>query len=104
MGPSGTVELEFTFDASLLAGETVVVFEDLLQDGKLVAVHADIDDEGQSVQVVRIGTTATSEGGGKTVTGDAAVIVDEVAYEGLTPGETYKLIATLMDADTGEPV
>lgn len=104
MGPSGTVELEFAFDASLLAGETIVVFEDLLKDGKLVAVHADIDDEGQSVKVVRIGTTATSESGGKTVTGDSAIIVDEVAYEGLTPGETYKLIATLMDADTGEPV
>ncbi len=104
MGPAGTVELEFTFDASLLAGETVVVFEDLLQDDKLVTTHADIDDEGQSVQVVRIGTTATSEGGGKTVTGGTAVIVDEVAYEGLTPDETYKLQATLMDSETGEPV
>ena len=104
MGPNGTVELEFTFDASLLAGETIVVFEDLLQDGKLVTTHADIDDEGQSVKVVRIGTTATSEDGGKTVTGESVAIVDEVAYEGLTPGETYKLKATLMDAETGNPV
>lgn len=104
MSPAGTVELEFTFDASLLAGETIVVFEDLLHDGKLVATHADIDDEGQSVRIVRIGTTATGEDGGKTVTGDSAAIVDEVAYEGLTPGETYKLVATLMDAETGEPV
>ena len=101
---SGTVELEFTFDASLLAGETVVVFEDLLQDGKLVATHADINDEGQSVKVVRIRTTATNETGGKTVTGTDVAIVDEVAYEGLTPGETYTLKATLMDAETGKPV
>ncbi|MBQ3282954.1 MAG: VaFE repeat-containing surface-anchored protein, partial [Atopobiaceae bacterium] len=93
---SGTVELEFTFDASLLAGETVVVFEDLLQDGKLVATHADINDEGQSVKVVRIRTTTTNETGGKTVTGTDVAIVDEVAYEGLTPGETYTLKATLM--------
>lgn len=101
---SGSAELEFTFDASLLAGETVVVFEDLLTDGKLVATHADIDDEGQSVRVVRIRTTATNGTGGKTVTGTDAAIVDEVAYEGLTPGEAYTLKATLMDAETGKPV
>ena len=104
MVSTGSVELEFTFDASLLAGETVVVFEDLLQDGKLVATHADLNDEGQSVKVVRIRTTATSEAGGKTVTGTDVAIVDEVAYEGLTPGEAYKLKATLMDAETGKPV
>jgi len=104
MASTGTVELEFTFDASLLAGETVVVFEDLLQDGKLVATHAEIDDESQSVKVVRIRTTATSEAGCKTVTGSTVTIVDEVAYEGLTPGETYTLKAVLMDAETGKPV
>lgn len=47
----GTIELEFTFDASSLAGETVVVFEELLQDGNVVAKHADINDEGQSVKI-----------------------------------------------------
>ena len=101
---TGTVELEFTFNASLLAGETVVVFEDLMADGKLVATHADINDEGQSVKVVRIRTTATNEAGGKTVTGSTVAIVDEVAYEGLTPGEAYTLKAVLMDAETGKPV
>ena len=101
---TGAVELEFTFDASLLAGETVVVFEDLLTDGKLVATHADIDDEGQSVKAMRIRTTATNEVGGKTVTGSTVKIVDEVAFEGLTPGETYALKAVLMDAETGSPV
>ena len=104
MASSGTVELEFTFDAGLLAGETVVVFEDLLQDGKLVATHADINDEGQSVKVVRICTTATGEDGGKTVTGTSVAIVDTVEYEGLTPGEAYTLRAVLMDAETGSPV
>lgn len=48
---TGTIELEFTFDAGSLAGETVVVFEELLQDGNLVAKHADINDEGQSVKI-----------------------------------------------------
>ena len=105
MASSGTVELTFTFDGSLLAGQTVVVFEDLYQDGELVAVHADIDDEGQSVKLVRIGTTATDAADGdKHVTGSDAAVDDEVAYEGLDPDMNYTLKATLMDAETGEPV
>ena len=48
---TGSVELEFTFDARALAGETIVVFEELLVDGNVVAKHADIDDEGQSVKI-----------------------------------------------------
>lgn len=47
---SGTVDIEFEFDASALAGKTVVAFEELQKDGRTVAVHADIDDEGQSVE------------------------------------------------------
>ena len=102
---AGTVELEFTFDGSLLAGETVVVFEDLVQDGKVVATHSAIDDEGQSVSLVRIGTTASdASDGDKHVTGATATIEDEVAYEGLVPGRAYTLRASLMDAETGKPV
>lgn len=43
--PDGTVTVEFTVDASLLAGKTTVVFESLSKEGKELAVHADIDDE-----------------------------------------------------------
>lgn len=49
--PSGSVELEFTFDASILDGSTLVVFEDLLKDGVLVASHAEINDQAQTVEV-----------------------------------------------------
>ncbi len=45
----GTVELAYSFDASTLAGKAVVVFEDLYQDGNIIASHADIGDEGQTV-------------------------------------------------------
>ena len=48
---NGSVDVEFTFDASLLAGEDVVAFESLVKDGVEVAVHADIEDEGQTVVV-----------------------------------------------------
>ena len=46
---SGTVDVEFKVDGSLLKGKSVVVFEDLYQDDLKMAVHADIEDEGQTV-------------------------------------------------------
>ena len=46
---SGELQMEFTFDATKLKGEQVVVFEEVYLDEKLVAAHADLEDEGQSV-------------------------------------------------------
>ncbi len=102
---SGQVELEFTFDSSLLAGEDVVAFESLMSGGVEVAAHADIDDGDQTVHFLDIHTTAADKSDGdKLVTGTEATVVDEVTYEGLTPGAEYALEATLMDAETGEAV
>lgn len=60
----GSVELAYTFDGSALAGKSVVVFEDLYQDENVVASHADINDEGQTVTFGQpeIRTTATIDG------------------------------------------
>ena len=102
---NGSVDIEFTFDASLLAGEDVVAFESLVKDGVEVAAHADIEDEGQTVHFVDIGTTAADAADGdKLVTGSEVVIADEVSFKGLIPGNSYALEATLMDAETGEPL
>lgn len=102
---AGEVQLEFAFDASLLAGEDIVAFESLFSEGVEVAVHADIADDGQTVHFLDIHTTAADKADGdKLVTGAEITVVDEVAYEGLVPGTEYKLQATLVDADTGEPV
>lgn len=102
---AGEVKLEFTFDSSLLAGEDIVAFESLLSEGVEVAVHADIADEGQTVHFLDIHTNAADKAdGNKLVTGTEITVVDEVAYEGLVPGTEYKLQATLIDSETGEPV
>lgn len=45
----GTVDVEFKVDGKLLKGKSIVVFEDLYQDDLKMAVHADIEDEGQTV-------------------------------------------------------
>ena len=107
---SGTVTVGFTVDATDLAGHALVCFEELYSDGELVAEHADIDDEGQTVEVVppepEIGTTATdaADDDHEAVAGKTVKIDDAVAYENLTPGEDYTVTGTLMDKETGKPV
>ena len=58
---SGTVDVTFAFDSLGIEGGTqLVAFESLALTGVEVAVHADINDEGQTVTIVtpEIGTTA----------------------------------------------
>ena len=48
---SGTVKMTFNFDARDLEGVDIVVFEKLYLGSKLVAEHADIHDEGQTISI-----------------------------------------------------
>ena len=49
----GEATVSFPFDASGIAQETdVVVFECLYRDNMEIAVHADIEDEGQTVKLI----------------------------------------------------
>ena len=102
----GSVELTYTFDGSALAGKSVVVFEDLYQGENVVASHADINDEGQTVSFGQpeIGTTATIDGEKTAQPAEQITITDTVEYSGLTVGQEYKLTGVLMDKETGEPL
>ena len=102
----GTVELTYTFDASALAGRAVVVFEDLYQDESLVASHADLEDEGQTISFGQpeIGTTATVDGEKTAQPAAQITITDTVEYSGLTVGQEYTFRGELVFQATGEPV
>ena len=102
----GTVELTYTLDASALAGKAVVVFEDLYQGENVIASHADLEDEGQTVTFGQssIGTTATVNGEKTVEPAEQITITDTVEYSGLTVGQEYKLSGVLMDKETGEPL
>ncbi len=93
----GSCTLSFTFDASVLAGKSVVAFETLSRDGKTVATHADIDDEDQTVDIIDIKTTATDKATGdhSLTCAEKATLVDTVSYKGLTPGVEYKISGTV---------
>ncbi|NBJ90133.1 VaFE repeat-containing surface-anchored protein [Acutalibacter sp. 1XD8-36] len=106
---SGTEEITFTLDATALPGKSVVVFETLYHEDREVTSHADIKDEGQTVEFEKpdepeIKTTATVNGEKKAEPAGEVTIVDTVSYTGLTPGKTYKLSGILMDKATGKPL
>lgn len=105
---NGFVEVSFTFDASALAGKTVVVFETLYQNNKEIVVHADINDVPQTVtfDIPKITTTAVNEeNNGKEFDPEEKVVLkDTVAYEGLQPNKLYKLNGKLMDKATNKPL
>ena len=49
--PNGSIDLVFTIDASKLAGQTIVVFEDLYVNDIKVGTHANITDKGQTIKI-----------------------------------------------------
>lgn len=93
------VEVPFDVDASGLGGSEVVAFEDLSTGGVSVATHADIADQGQTLRVPAIHTTATDENGMHehqlTDADSQMAITDTVSYEGLTPGTEYVATGTI---------
>lgn len=100
---SGSVDVTFIFDATGLHGKEIVVFEDLYRKNVLLATHADISDEGQTVRIrnPKIHTTATADGK-KEITADKITITDVVSYKDLTPGKEYKLTGVLMNKATND--
>ena len=99
----GSVDVTFIFDATGLHGKGIVVFEDLYRENALLATHADINDEGQTVKIKNpeIGTKATADSK-KEITADKITITDVVSYKDLTPGKEYKLTGVLMNKATND--
>ena len=104
---NGSVTIYFTFPADRsFRGKTTVVGETLVPEKGDPIVHADINDEAQTVRFPKIGTTAL---GAETedhiiLPGEDAKIDDTVSYENLVAGQQYILKGVVMDKETGEPL
>lgn len=101
----GEVKVTFTFNSYVITETTdVVVFESLYREEIEIAVHADIEDEGQSVKVYvpEIKTTASINGKKEITTAGKVTIEDVVSYTNLIPGTEYTIRGTLMNKATGE--
>ena len=98
--------VEFVFNATGLHGKEVVAFETLYYEGIELATHAEINDEGQTVELKnpQISTVAVTEDGSKTtLTADDVQITDTISYSDLTVGVEYRMTGILMDKATGKP-
>ena len=102
----GSVTLEFTFDSSKLGGKSIVAFETVEYNGKEVFVHADINDEDQTVNIPKVGTSLRDAvTGTKFAKANADTeLVDTVSYSNVTVGDKYTVNGVLMDKATGEPL
>lgn len=103
--PTGEVIVSFEFDARYIKKDTdIVVFESLYSENKELAVHAEIDDEGQTVtvKIPKIGTKASIEGKKKFTANGDITIDDVVSYKHLTAGKEYTIKGVLMDKSMGK--
>lgn len=102
----GSVKVEVKYDASLLAGETVVAFETITTKGYEVCAHADITDEGQSVHYPELKTSAknSKDNSQHVKEGEVAKIVDTVNYSKLDSSVAYKVVTEAWDYNTQQIV
>ena len=101
--PDGTVDIEFEVDGKALSGKTVVAFEDLYFRDVKLTIHADIEDEDQSIHFPEIKTKAAVDGKKKVVVSESTKLIDTVEYRNLVAGKEYRLLGALMSSD-GTPV
>lgn len=101
-----TVGVDFVIDTTSLEGESIVAFEVLEdQDGNEYC-HEDLNDEAQTLSMPEIGTKASDVSTGTSVMlcSDLVSIKDEVSYQNLQKNDVYKIIGTIIDKSTGEPL
>lgn len=102
----GSVDVIFTFDASVVAPKTVVAFETLTYKKIQIAVHAEITDKDQTVYIPKVYTTAIADDTKDHVTEAKkdVTIVDTVSYEGLEVDREYTVKGVLMNKATGKVI
>lgn len=87
---NGVFNVEFDIDTTEFGGKDIVVYETISRDGKVIIVHADIDDVDQTVTV----PVATSN----AVLNDTGAM-DTVQYNNLHVGRNYTMISEVISAD-----
>lgn len=105
---SGSVEVEFTFDATGMQGKDVVVFESIYRKNKEIASHANIEDKCQTIVFPdeKIKTTAWGTEDQTQITDplEKFEFKDTVSYTNIIKGKVYKMTGTLMVKETNKPL
>ncbi len=116
--PDGEVKVSFQLDARTLAGQTLVVFESLTHSGQEIALHADLEDNNQTIEVRKPSIVSfasdLADGAKALQLGAKATLVDVVHYSNLTPRSSneeattahppYLAVGLLIDKATEKPL
>lgn len=91
---TGTVSVEFRFDAENVKGDSLVAFETCVyaKTGETVAVHEETENWDQTVVFPKVRTSAAAVNGNA----DQLTITDTLTCSGLIPGLSYTAKAVLM--------
>ncbi|MBQ3464696.1 VaFE repeat-containing surface-anchored protein [Candidatus Saccharibacteria bacterium] len=99
----GEVEMIFTIDATNLGGAELVVFESMYYKDDIVVSHEDINDEAQTVEIVKLYTYATNDDTNEKILPlDEDVKIKDVVKYCLKPGAEYVIKGVVMNKETGE--
>ncbi|MBR6532448.1 VaFE repeat-containing surface-anchored protein [Candidatus Saccharibacteria bacterium] len=98
----GYRDLEFTFNSTEYAGHSIVVYEELIYDGRVVAEHKERTDDKQTVYVIDFGTTAVDKADeDKYVVARGEVQVQDTIDYCLIAGQTFTFVGNLYDVTAG---
>ncbi len=102
---TGSFNMVFDINTSSLGGHNVVVYEEVFYNDQLVTDHKNINDEGQTVTVVSLSTTAVDKADNDKfiVAGSNTTVKDTIHYC-LRSGYTFTITGVLMDKATGQPI
>lgn len=103
---NGTFETEFTFDATQLEGRKVIVCEEIVENGYVIASHKDIKNDAQAVWFPSVSTKIRDNATGNQMSleGGNITVTDSVSVSMAQPGLSYTVEGVLKNAETGEDV
>lgn len=99
----GSIDIVFKTDTRMLKDKTLVVFEELYENGIKICEHRDLNDSKQSLTVPDIRTSLKDAENNKMI--DCSVentLTDTVRYSNLEAGKTYKIAGQLINKESGE--
>ena len=101
----GSTEIVFDLNSTSLTGKEIVVFETAIYNNKTIVAHEDINDAAQSVNIIKLSTTAVDNADNdKFVIADPQSKIKDTINYCLKAGTEYTIEGTLMDKASEAPI
>ena len=99
---SGYVDMDFTFNSSQMAGQGVVVYQELRYNGRTIVEHKEQYNNDQTVYVIDYGTVAVDKlDNDKFIVAEGQVGIKDTINYCLVRGQTFTFTGKLYDKTAG---